>query len=235
MKFVVLSLAAGFVTTVSIALWASYQVPCDTSLTGVWNENPEFFSWYRFLDPFAVPKDVHVDRSLTSAKMGWEISGLTEPLRRGAQEHDFLSDEEWVPNEIYEYQFGWPLPAIGGQIHTAMCSYMGGNEQLLSDTEHLYVSDGFLVLWGNASDVVFRDNDAVAIPLRPVWIGATIDILVFGIVYFITFCVAGNVRTYLRRRSGKCVRCGYALVGTRSVGCPECGWNRPEAEQETCS
>ena len=38
------------------------------------------------------------------------------------------------------------------------------------------------------------------------------------------------LRRHIRRKRGRCVKCGYDLHGELDAGCPECGWGRKEAK-----
>lgn len=65
------------------------------------------------------------------------------------------------------------------------------------------------------------------LPLRPVWPGFVVDVLVFSIPpYLLLVFVGGGIamrRRSRRRRSGLCIACGYDLSGMDGSRCPECG------------
>lgn len=65
------------------------------------------------------------------------------------------------------------------------------------------------------------------LPWRPHAIGFTIDTLFYGAMWFILIFVPGAAKRYIRRKGGRCPRCGYDLRGKLKDGCPECSWMRP--------
>jgi len=88
-------------------------------------------------------------------------------------------------------------------------------------------------------------HDVRFLPIRPVWPGFLIDTLFYGGIWLGLFFGVGAARRGVRRRRGRCVRCGYDLRGQRQEsphpqplsrgergtsggGCPECGWRRAD-------
>jgi hypothetical protein len=59
------------------------------------------------------------------------------------------------------------------------------------------------------------------LPLVPLWPGFLVDTAFWGGAAFLVWSVPGFVRRGVRRRRGRCVRCGYELKGL--AVCPECG------------
>lgn len=63
-----------------------------------------------------------------------------------------------------------------------------------------------------------------SLPLRPRWTGLLVNALFFGTLLAVPILAHGAGRRALRRRRGRCPRCGYDLSGTpAATGCPECG------------
>jgi len=69
---------------------------------------------------------------------------------------------------------------------------------------------------------------------------STTDIEMIGLLPGAILMVAGMlvIRTGAkqlffdrRKMQGRCLRCGYQLLVSQ-LGCPECGWNRPENEEK---
>jgi hypothetical protein len=69
------------------------------------------------------------------------------------------------------------------------------------------------------------------VPVRPVWPGFAINTLFYAIMLWLLIPGPFVLRRLIRRKRGRCPKCGYDLRGAPSGGgCPECGWNRqPEA------
>jgi hypothetical protein len=70
-----------------------------------------------------------------------------------------------------------------------------------------------------------------ALPVRPIWPGVAADTAVYAGVWWLLLLAPGQLRRRLRRRRGRCTRCGYDLTGlTPGAPCPECG-GEPAASQ----
>jgi hypothetical protein len=65
----------------------------------------------------------------------------------------------------------------------------------------------------------------IDLPYRILWTGLLADGAIAGAVVWILACLPGAVEAALRRRRGRCGRCGQTLAG--SVTCPECGLAAP--------
>lgn len=69
-----------------------------------------------------------------------------------------------------------------------------------------------------------------SLPLRPRWTGLLVNSLLFGAALWGLNLGAGAARRALRRRRGRCTRCGYDLSGMpRGSACSECGYLEAEA------
>jgi hypothetical protein len=71
--------------------------------------------------------------------------------------------------------------------------------------------------------------DARVLPLGIIWPGFAINTVFYAAVLWVLFAAPGAVRRFVRRRRGRCTRCGYDLRGHALAGpsadlrCPECG------------
>ncbi len=61
---------------------------------------------------------------------------------------------------------------------------------------------------------------AIVLPTRPLWRGLLVDTAFHAIVAYVLLFVPGDVRRWLRRRRGLCVKCAYPVSGGT---CSECG------------
>ena len=67
------------------------------------------------------------------------------------------------------------------------------------------------------------------LPLSPIWPGFAVNTAFYAAPLWLLFAVMPRaVRRHLRRRRGRCLKCGYDLRGDLAGGCPECGWNRAD-------
>jgi len=161
----------------------------------------------------------------------WSIAH-TPPTREGLQVTELLA--------------GWPAYACGYRIcHSAR----------EDDTEvagALFVGSG---------DVWPRDDVAATLlPVEPIFPGFLLNTLFYAAIWFVVLVVPGIAKRAIRRKRGRCVKCGYDLRyhhtpcgagghsshtecgGTESShtecggtesggGCQECGWGREDADR----
>lgn len=64
----------------------------------------------------------------------------------------------------------------------------------------------------------------VLIPVRPVWDALLLNALILTLPAILLVGSIQSARGAIRRRRGRCPKCGYRLGGR--TGCPECGWGR---------
>ena len=65
------------------------------------------------------------------------------------------------------------------------------------------------------------------IPLLPIWRGALCNTLLFASIWWASLYAPRTWRRHRRHSRGLCPQCGYDLRHAFALGCPECGWNRP--------
>ena len=62
-----------------------------------------------------------------------------------------------------------------------------------------------------------------ALPLRPIWLGFTINTLFYAAVLWLLIPGPFALRRLIRRKRGFCPDCGYDLRHADHDTCPECG------------
>jgi hypothetical protein len=76
---------------------------------------------------------------------------------------------------------------------------------------------------------VLTKGQFAALPWMTAWPGFAINTVFYAAVLWMLFAVPGAVRRFVRRRRGRCTRCGYDLRGqpqppeSGHKTCPECG------------
>jgi hypothetical protein len=60
-------------------------------------------------------------------------------------------------------------------------------------------------------------------PLRPIWPGAILNTVFYGVIVFSLWCAWIALKRHRRRKRNLCVRCAYSLAGITTSACPECG------------
>lgn len=61
----------------------------------------------------------------------------------------------------------------------------------------------------------------LVVPTGPIWLGLAANTVVYALPILVLWAGPGLVRGAIRRRRGRCERCGYELAGLDR--CPECG------------
>lgn len=61
------------------------------------------------------------------------------------------------------------------------------------------------------------------LPIRPLWVGFTLDAVLYSVGWGALIAAIGFTRRYGRIRTCHCASCGYSLTGNTSGVCPECG------------
>ncbi len=70
-------------------------------------------------------------------------------------------------------------------------------------------------LWWSSNDVL--------VPLRPLLLAFAVNSLFYAIVSASVLASIVALRRVIRRRRGRCIKCGYDLRGAEHEVCPECG------------
>ena len=71
-----------------------------------------------------------------------------------------------------------------------------------------------------------------ALPLAPIWPGFGINTVVYAAILWLLALAPFTARRMIRRKRGRCIKCGYDLRGDFSAGCSECGWRRLEKDAQ---
>jgi hypothetical protein len=73
------------------------------------------------------------------------------------------------------------------------------------------------------------------LPFEPLWPGFAFNTLIWAVFAWVLLFGPLALRRVIRRRRGRCPRCGYELRGELDAGCAECGWNRLAESSESSS
>lgn len=145
------------------------------------------------------------DMSVTDAVPKWVAKEL-ELIQPGTPPDGFIAQAS-----------GWPLLCLRAT-------------QLLTAGSNGAVSTG--TSWGiPISGQSSSAAPGTVIPLRPLWGGLLGDTLVYAVAWFAVLSAIVSTRRILLVRRGKCLDCGYSLVGLNGHRCPECGANIARPQQ----
>jgi len=67
-----------------------------------------------------------------------------------------------------------------------------------------------------------------ALPYRPAWRGLAIDTVLYLLVGWMLLAIPRFVMRRRRRKTNRCIACGYDLTGVLTSVCPECGFGRTD-------
>ena len=66
------------------------------------------------------------------------------------------------------------------------------------------------------------------LPLRPIWLGFAINTIFYAALLWLLTLGPFTARRMIRRKRGRCLKCGYDLRGADHEACPECGVSLPQ-------
>ena len=161
------------------------------------DEQQEVFEWSR-----GVPQDWPRPYSRTLFQ-GFGHNTLSESVL-------LTVGHRGVRYELAMHRAGWPVLAVGCTERVRERYDKSGFNPLERTT------DGFTFpfLWSG-------DDRTSVLPVLPLFTGFLVDTVFYGVLASVVWSTPGFVRRRVRRRRGRCLRCGYELKGL--VPCPECG------------
>ncbi len=114
---------------------------------------------------------------------------------------------------------GWPIAMLRGELW--------GPKEVMhpsTDTNSRSPRPDWACVWKCSFETLgFIQPRAIILPLRPLWPGLVVNSAFYGLLLWLLSLVPSIIRRGLRRRRGRCVKCGYDLRGNPAGGCPECG------------
>jgi hypothetical protein len=141
--------------------------------------------------------------------------------------------------ELVVIEAGWPMHALGAGAHSGAFGHyepkpIPGRRQYdaFTRTPALSLRGGYAPgRWPTRSDwpprstlTGYRAVDRFALPLLPIWPGFPLNTAVYGLLLFALVRGVRVSRRAVRRRRGRCERCGYDRAGLDlGAACPECG------------
>jgi hypothetical protein len=173
-------------------------------------------SWtidYEFAGRLKISSSPFEDEILNPSFVSGSVAHLSGPAWGDAP--GALTGPRKTRNYVVEHATGWPV----------LAGWYGLDDSVSVSRDVVIDVKGGVPLqsptpFGGFPVIAWRMR---ALPLRPIWWGLAIDTTIYGAVWLALIGGAGVVRRGVRRRCGRCPRCGYDLVGLRDVVCPECG------------
>lgn len=209
-KLVLVSLLLGVAVNVGVA-WGLAAFVGEPPPPAKQIVAPQPFRWPRQVaEGWPEPSQVSIGRwwcCTTIHAVGHNL--LDDPEALAAQ-----PPPEQLSCQLYVYQWGWPMRSL--EIQWPHAQPMLVSIWLFERPTEAGLRTGLPV-----PTSITRSSERTHIPLMPVWPGFVINSLVYAALAGSAVFGPGVVRRSARRRSGRCVMCGYEVVGL--ARCPECG------------
>lgn len=186
-----------------------FNFSCGENVGDYWANEP---AWRRGLSQRARA----VFQELCSGHPGW-------PWWAGMPSFRCDDKEVWI-GTVQEVR-GWPLPALRSEwtCDAVDAKFWGPGAVYKPASPQVSLPSSA------AASRSFDPSDSHflrSLPLTPIWRGLLADSFLFGLLPF-AYLGTRHVRQQRRQLNGCCPKCAYDLRNNLSVGCPECGWNRP--------
>ena len=120
----------------------------------------------------------------------------------------------WNPDSLVEVRIGWPARTFGGRYY----STRSATSQKAEGVIHL--PDSLIQFT--------RGKSRFDLPIKPIWSGFAINTIFYAAILWLLSLGPSATRRLIRRKRGRCIKCGYDLRGDLTGGCPECGWRRED-------
>ena len=130
---------------------------------------------------------------------------MLERWRQGSSYHDSL----------VEVRIGWPRRSFIGR-------------HCLNPNQISTTYEGAIRLPESLIQLT-RGKSRFDLPIKPIWSGFAINTIFYGAILWLLSLGPSATGRLIRRKRGRCIKCGYNLRGTSGGGCPECGWRREES------
>ena len=204
-----LLVSGGAIVNIAVA-WGLALVPRSRVMTGLAPvcylvEEPDWSVYSRYK-----PGACHIQGHVSTLISGWDEN----PPRWSITATRPSNQDDRHRLQIHEYARGWPMLS---QYYR--WSSTGGRA---------YVLDwGWRVSWLTKRQA---PDDGGAVPLAVIWPGFLVNTVFYAAILWPFTCGPFVLRRLIRRKRGRCPKCGYDLRGqppeVGAAGCPECGWNR---------
>ena len=187
------------------------------------------------------PLDVIQNMARRIEKQTAELAAAEADVEEGTAEHrmllagralleaDIRDYRSWRPgvNGWYDSvitEAGWPLRSLEARVWRR--GKLPEGPAPLTISEDL---EGGVQIAVNPRRIPYSNRlEKRLVPFWPIWPGFAINTLFYAALLWLVFCGPLAVRRHIRRRRGRCLKCGYDLRGELDAGCPECGWGREE-------
>ncbi len=191
-----------------VTSWTSYSAVSPTDSWSVVSRQSAGLSWYSSM------------RSWTGPHF-WELSGKP-PSSYQSTPHPSEVLPGWgvqheTPNQLAPGVMFIDNIIVDGRGWPAVTMW----SQLRNDGNKWVAENGFMRRSMGPWSAV--DGYPRVLPLRPIFPCFITNTIFYAALLWLLFAAPFATRRLIRKRRGRCVRCGYDLTGTEHDVCPECG------------
>ncbi|MCB9841963.1 MAG: hypothetical protein H6812_01765 [Phycisphaeraceae bacterium] len=217
---VVLFLILGAIVNVGVAWGCAAWSHQDIDYVGLVKWYPPHWAY----DSSAI-EIIHEKKRTTGLGTSMWIGSWTKKTGGYRKPTGEVIDETFWPHENYDewgrgwmrfVVHGWPLISLRREVWQPHDDAPNASRFPVPVVEVGLLRTGIAI---PTSDVGWTHSRAL--PLTPIWIGFTLNTLLYAVVLYIPFVGLGAYKRHRRTRRGLCPACAYDLAGL--TACPECG------------
>jgi len=215
-RFLVMGLVLGFVTSIGVALGCAWLVDVDIPLKRVEiNDKSVRVGETRGL-MFQSSYIGHGTSWRSVLSEGSSPWGLEKSER--SQQFHFL---------LMEYRWGWPTAALFHREIFIKRYFTNGRSHFMETANAIDLRK--IPERREFTKPVSPRGDLI--PVGILWVGILSGTAFWGLLWMCTIMGALWLKQTIQVYRGCCPKCGYCLEGLDAVGCPECGWGRGAGDE----
>ena len=141
--------------------------------------------------------------AIVNVAVAWGCMYFFSPRARIPREYaDRIIEDLWpLPYPHPEWVYGWPLVVLTNG----------------------WPIEPWMVITPSAYDDELQS-------LTPIWTGFAINTIFYAALLWMLWLSPFVVRRLIRRKRGRCIKCGYDVSHAPHNSCPECGWKQPRRQ-----
>lgn len=208
LKNLFLNLLAGLILNVSIAwlmsLAATFSPTEFYTISGIRDHalvrmrgvGADRFIWTRTHDHNSFPDCDGSTLPLWSRSLAKQTDAGGEPVAKAIEA--FGIPMRSMRSSIVRENAQYNMLDSRGEYYHGLVPYVSGNTQMIL-------------------------SKPLGLPMHPILIGTVANSIVYGVFIYTIIRLSRAWQSIRRSRKGRCVQCGYDLVGIADAACPECG------------
>ena len=202
----VLFLVLGAIVNVAVAWGCAYWINLTSIIPRGTSPKRYSMSTWQVFD--------HFDR-MGASRMAWRLPPF---IVTGVGTLNIDSYIQTLPQEdVPHMQLGEVLDRRGFPMLSMECEFINTTDKPWNPIYQ--VEYGIMLETTPGSD----ERGLRAIPLRIVWLGFVFNTIIYAVFLWLLTLAPFTARRMIRRKRGRCIKCGYDLRNVEHEKCPECG------------